>query len=196
MQKGRSEAVLQSPEKGISQILGRVERGGSMRRMRQKTIIRKSEGGRGLNPPKENNNWEENQKKKDYLNGYKDAKRKERRINEQIQKLRMDKMFPSIQYDDMPRGTGISDLSDYIERVEELIEELKIERLKAIRQYDKIYRDVRQVEDERERDVLVYRYLQELDWEAIYMAMGLKRTQTHEVHKTALENFNAGGAKE
>jgi len=192
MQKGRSEAVLQSPEKGISQILGRVERGGSMRRMRQKTIIRKSEGGRGLNPPKENNNWEENQKKKDYLNGYKDAKRKERRINEQIQKLRMDKMFPSIQYDDMPHGTSIGDLSDYIVRMDKMIEELKRERLEAVRQYDKIYRDVRKLEDEREREVLTYRYLQELDWESVYMAMGLKKMQTHRIHGKALKNFQMG----
>ena len=54
--------------------------------------------------------WEENQKKKEYLNGYIKAKRKEQRILDQIQQLRMDKMFPGIQYSDMPGGSNMSDL--------------------------------------------------------------------------------------
>ena len=34
--------------------------------------------------------WQENQKKKEYLKGYKMAKNREKRILDQIQKLRMD----------------------------------------------------------------------------------------------------------
>lgn len=45
--------------------------------------------------------WELNEKKKEYLNGYRDAKRREKRILEQIQQLRLDTMFPCLQGDGM-----------------------------------------------------------------------------------------------
>ena len=48
--------------------------------------------------------WELNEKKKEYLNGYKYAKRREKRIREQIQQLRLDAMFPCLQGDGMPRA--------------------------------------------------------------------------------------------
>lgn len=136
-------------------------------------------------------NWEENQKKKEYLNGYKDAKRRERRIEEQIQKLRMDKMFPSIRYDDMPHGSNMTDLSDFAAKVDELIAELKKEKLEAIRQYERIYEDIRKVEDERQQGVLTYRYLQELNWESVCDAMGLSSKWVHKIHRDSLKNFKS-----
>lgn len=133
--------------------------------------------------------WQENQKKKEYLNGYLKAKNRERRILEQIQQLRTDEMFPAMQYDDMPHGTNITDLSDYAAKLDELLEELKNERLEAIEQYTKIYREIKAVEDEREREILIYRYLQGEKWEMIYVIMGLKGMQTHRIHSNALKNF-------
>ncbi|MGL6201946.1 MAG: DUF1492 domain-containing protein [Lachnospiraceae bacterium] len=142
-------------------------------------------------PPKSPSEWEENQKKKECLNGYKDAKRKVRRIEEQIQTLRMDKMFPSIQYDDMPHGSNMTDLSNYAARVDELIAELGKEKLEAIRQYEKIYKDIGKLKDEREREVLTYKYIQELSWEDVCTAMNLGHTHTHRIHGSALKNFKS-----
>jgi len=133
--------------------------------------------------------WEENQEKKKYLSGYKAAKKKEERILEQIQELRTNAMFPALQYDDMPRGTNISDLSDYAAKLDELIRELKQERLEAIKKYEKIYQDIKCVEDEREQDVLTYRYLQCMDWEAVCVAMGLSWKHTHRIHGNALKTL-------
>ena len=76
--------------------------------------------------------WEENEKKKEYLRGYKYARRREQRILEQIQQLRLDAMFPCIQGDGMPRGSSQSDLSDYMESWETLMEKLKEEHEKGL----------------------------------------------------------------
>ena len=76
--------------------------------------------------------WEENEQKKGYLKGYITLKRKEKRTLEQIQQLRLDKMFPCVQNDDMPHAHNNSDLSDYIVRLDELMDRLKNERIESI----------------------------------------------------------------
>lgn len=134
--------------------------------------------------------WEDNQKKKEYLNGYLKAKRKEQRILDQIQQLRMDKMFPRIQYSDMPGSINMTDLSEFAVKMDELMEDLKRERLEAVSEYTKIYHDIRLVEDEREQEILTYRYLEGHRWEDICELMGgLSWKQTHRIHARALENF-------
>ena len=133
--------------------------------------------------------WEENQKKKEYLNGYTKAKRKEQRILDQIQQLRMDKMFPGIQYSDMPGGSNMSDLSDFVVKMEELMQEIRQERLEAVNEYTKIYRDIRLVEDEREQEILTYRYLEGRRWEDICGLMDLSWKHVHRIHSKSLENF-------
>jgi len=98
-------------------------------------------------------------------------------------------MFPALQYDDMPHGTNISDLSDYVVKLDELIEELKQERLAAVKQYEEIYREIKRVENEREKDVLTYRYIQCMSWEDICLAMGLGWRKVHYVHSDALKKI-------
>ena len=48
----------------------------------------------------------ENEKKKEYLKSYRDAVIAEDQIKEEIDHLRMDKMFPSLIQDGMPHGSG------------------------------------------------------------------------------------------
>lgn len=127
--------------------------------------------------------------KKEYLKGYKTAKQEEKRILEQIHKLRSDKMLPSLKNNDMPHGTDKSDLSDYVEKLDGLLEKLKQERLIAVTRYDKIYQEIRAVEDDRERNVLVYRYLHGMMWEDICVAMGLSWKWVHKIHSDSLKNF-------
>ena len=57
-------------------------------------------------------NWSENEKKKRYLMSYRWAKKQEERILEEIQWLRMDKMFPSTVNDGRPKESEQKDLSD------------------------------------------------------------------------------------
>lgn len=133
--------------------------------------------------------WEENQNKKEYLNGYLRAKKREKRILEQIQGLRLNEMCPTVQYDDMPHGSNSSDLSDYAVKMDELMDELEKERIEAIDQYTKIYHDIKAVEDEREQEILTYRYILGESWEVICGIMCLSWRRVHQLHANSLKNF-------
>ena len=134
--------------------------------------------------------WELNEKKKEYLNGYRDAKRREKRILEQIQQLRLDTMFPCLQGDGMPRGSSQSDLSNYMERRDELEDELKKEMLNAITEYENIHRAIQKMKDEEEKEVLERRYLMRQTWETIADALGMSRRNAIYKHGEALKSFD------
>lgn len=133
--------------------------------------------------------WELNEKKKEYLNGYSDAKRREKRILEQIQQLRLDTMFPCIQGDGMTRGSSQSDLSNYMERRDELEEELKQEMLNAITEYTEIHKAIRKMKDEEEKEILERKYLMRQTWERIAEELGCDRRTAIRKHGNALKNF-------
>lgn len=133
--------------------------------------------------------WELNEKKKEYLNGYRDAKRREKRILEQIQQLRLDTMFPCLQGDGMPRGSSQSDLSNYMERRDELEEELKQEMLNAITEYGNIHRAIRKMKDDEEKEVLERKYIKRESWEEIAKALSCSRRTAIRIHGNALINF-------
>lgn len=133
--------------------------------------------------------WEENERKKEYLNGYRDAKRRESRILEQIQQLRMDKMFPCLQNDDMPHAHNQTDLSDYAVKLDELMQRLKEEKLEAIKQYESVYMAINRMEKENEREVLIRRYINGSKWENIAIDMGYDYRYTLKIHGKALNNF-------
>ena len=45
------------------------------------------------------------------------------------------------------------------------------------------------MEDEREKDLLTYRYLRGLKWEEVAVRMDYSWQHTHKVHSRALENL-------
>lgn len=133
--------------------------------------------------------WELNQKKKDYLNGYISARRREKRLLEQIQQLRLDTMFPCLQGDGMPKGSSQSDLSNYMERRDELEGELKQEMLNAVTEYENIHRAILKMKDEEEKEILERKYLMRQTWEEIADHMQCGRTTVIRKHGEALINF-------
>jgi hypothetical protein len=132
---------------------------------------------------------EENEKKKEYLKSYRRAVKREQDILEEIQRLRLDKMFPSVVNDGMPHGSSHSDLSDYIAIMDEQIELLKKERLKKVRCYQKIERQIRQMENEDEQEVLRLRYIKGLKWEEVALKMSYSYRRTLDIHGKALLSF-------
>ena len=130
---------------------------------------------------------EENEQKKEYLKSYRRAIKREQDILDEIQRLRLDKMFPSVVNDGMPHGSSHSDLSDYAAILDEQIELLKEERLEKVRCYQRIERQIRQMEDERE--VLRLRYIKGLKWEEVALKMNYSWKWVHKIHGRALQNF-------
>ena len=131
----------------------------------------------------------ENEEKKEYLKSYRRAVKREKDILDEIQRLRADKMFPSVANDGMPKGSNQSDLSDYIAILDEQIELLKAERLEKARCYQKIERQIKQMENEDEREVLRLRYITGLKWEEVAARMSYSWKHIHRIHSSALCNF-------
>lgn len=132
---------------------------------------------------------EENEQKKEYLKSYRRAIKREQDILDEIQRLRLDKMFPSVVNDGMPHGSSHSDLSDYTAILDEQIEFLKEERLERVRCYQKIERQIRQMENEDEQEVLRLRYIKGLKWEEVALKMNYSWKQVHRIHSSALKSF-------
>ena len=90
----------------------------------------------------------------------------------------------------MPKGKGGEhDLSDYIERREALFDELKKDKLEAIREYQKIYKDIKAMEDDEEREALTRYYLLRERWDDIPSKMGVSRTKFYNIYDAALKTF-------
>ena len=132
---------------------------------------------------------EENEQKKEYLKSYRRAIKREQDILDEIQRLRLDKMFPSVVNDGMPRGSSHSDLSDYAAILDEQIDLLKEERLEKVRCYQKIERQISQMENEDEQEVLRLRYILGMKWEEVAVKMDYSWRQIHRIHSSALKNF-------
>ena len=131
----------------------------------------------------------ENEKKKEYLKSYQDAVRREKHILQEIQLLRMDKMLPSVINDDMPHGSGCSDLSDYMVLLDEQINELKDERLEKMLLYKEIEKRIRNMDNDNEREVLRLKYLRGMTWEEVAVEMGYSWQWIHKIHSKALAHF-------
>lgn len=130
---------------------------------------------------------EENQKKIAYLKKYKYAILDEKMILEEIQRLRADKMFPSLAMDGMPHGNGTSDLSEYAARLDEEINKLKVQRLEKVKIYSDISSRIRKVEDDNQRELLMYRYIKGMSWEDVASELGYTWRWTHKLHSKALD---------
>lgn len=131
----------------------------------------------------------ENEKKKEFLMSYQKEKRRVRRLEEQLEELRQNKMSPSVTNDGMPHGTDKKDLSDYAVKVDEIEQELVAARYSRICAFQEVQKRIEAMEDEREKDLLTYRYLKGLKWEEICVRMDYKWRQVHRIHAMAIKNL-------
>jgi len=131
----------------------------------------------------------ENEKKKEFLMSYQKEKRRVRRLEEQLEELRRNKMSPSVTNDGMPHGTDKKDLSDYAVKVDEIEQELVAARYCRICAFQEVQKRIEAMEDEREKDLLTYRYLKGLKWEEVAVRMDYKWRQVHRIHAMAIKNL-------
>lgn len=132
---------------------------------------------------------EENEKKKEYLRRYHAAELAEREIREEIDDLRMNKMFPALIQDGMPHGSSCMDLSEYAAQIDELLTELKDQMEQRIRIRREITQRIEAMQDETEKTVLRLRYIHWLRWEQIAERMGYSLRNITKIHGKALAHF-------
>lgn len=131
----------------------------------------------------------ENEKKKEFLMSYQKEKRRVRRLEEQLEELRRNKMSPSVTNDGMPHGTDKKDLSDYAVKVDEIEQKLVVARYSRICAFQEVQKRIEAMEDEVEKDLLTYRYLRNLNWVNIAVKMDYSWQHLHKIHARALRNF-------
>lgn len=132
----------------------------------------------------------ENEKKKDFLQSYRRAKRKVERLERQLRELRLNKLSPSaINGDGMPHGADIKDLSDYAAKLDEIERDIISARYERICALQRVREAIEAMGDEQEKNLLTYRYIDGMKWETVAVAMGYSWKQTHRIHSHALENL-------
>lgn len=131
----------------------------------------------------------ENDKKKRYLFGYRDALRKQKAIEEEIRELRLKKMLPSLTQDGMPHGSGGSDMSGYAAKLDELLRDLDEQAQRCIDIRREIAGKIEAMQDETEKLVLRLRYIHGKKWEEIAVEMGYEFRYVLKIHGRALKNF-------
>lgn len=132
---------------------------------------------------------EENEAKKEYLKGYEKAVRQMERSELKILEIRNNKMYPSIIIDDMPHGTGQNDLSSYAAAVDQEERKNMKARYQRIKLCKEITDKIERLDNEDEKDVLMYRYIKLLKWEDICVKMGFSWRRIHYIHSNALAKF-------
>lgn len=130
-----------------------------------------------------------NELKKEYLKAYAPAFHAVKRIEEEIEQLRLGEMGAALCIDGMPHGHNQSDLSDYAAKLDELVQRMLQLRHERIQIYTQIFNDIERIGDEAERAVLMHRYLRRLSWEQICVEMGYQWAQVHRIHARALKDL-------
>lgn len=141
------------------------------------------------NKIEENNVRNENDKKKQFLRGYRRHVKRIKRIESEINEIRSMKMYPSVNNDGMPHGSNQGDLSGYASELQQKEIELYEEGIEQVQTYNKIAHRIQLLESEDEKDVLFYRYIKGMSWWEIAQAMDYSERWIYELHGRALKKL-------
>lgn len=131
----------------------------------------------------------ENEKKKEYLRQYRNHVQRIKRIESDLEEIRIMKRYPSMSSDGMPHGSNGSDLSQYAAVLDSKERELTKERYLRIKGYLETSKQIDLLENDKEKDVLHYRYIKGLDWWEIAEKMHYTENWIHKIHGKALIHF-------
>lgn len=128
---------------------------------------------------------------KEYLLQYQHIQREIEDIDRRMAQVRLKYAAPSaINYSDMPKAHNSNhDLSDYVAKMDELTDYMisKYTRLRGI-EID-IYMRVDRMENQQERDLLRYRYIDGMTWTQVADAMLTTERNVYFIHGRALQHF-------
>ena len=128
---------------------------------------------------------------KEYLQQYRHIQREIEDIDRRMAQLRLKYAAPSaINYSDMPKAHNSEhDLSDYIVKMNELTNYMisKYTRLRGI-EVD-IYMRVDRMENQKERELLRFRYIDGMTWTEVADALDTTERNVYFIHGRALRHF-------
>ena len=127
--------------------------------------------------------------KKEYLKSYKKVVSQMERSELRIREMRLNRMMPTIINDGMPHAHSNNDLSSYAALLDQEEKRYKKYRYQRVKKCKEIADRIEQLENEDEKDVLMYRYIKLMKWEDICVKMGFSWKWVHKIHSRALNNF-------
>ncbi len=131
----------------------------------------------------------ENDLKKVYLSKFRESKEAVKRIEDQITALELYEASPKTIDIEMHGSRARKDMSDYATKKDELISKMMQARYMRVSTYTDIFQAIENAPNERERQVLTYRYIKCLKWEEIAVEMHVEWAQVHRIHANALKHF-------
>lgn len=129
------------------------------------------------------------EEKKEYLKGYEKAIRQMERSEVKINEMRLNRICPSVNNDGMPHAHNNNDLSGYAALLDEEERHYMKARYNRIKTCKEISDKIERMENEDEKDVLMYRYIKLMKWEDICVKMQYSWKHIHRIHSKALNNF-------
>lgn len=131
----------------------------------------------------------DNDYKKRFLWSYQDSKCKVVRLDAQLEELTENKLSIRVSGDGMPHGNEKSDLSGYASRKDEIEREIVRERYQSVQRFISVRKAIEAMDNEKEKNILTYRYLRGYDWDDIARKTGYCLQWVHKIHARALAHF-------
>ena len=131
------------------------------------------------------------EEKKEYLNSYRNVRKRIINLKEQLESLREVEQSAKVQrLSDMPKGgSGQQDLSDLMVQIEELRGKISDKIMEANRIRANIENTIASVQDADEARVLYLRYIEQKRWNEISEKMKYSYRQIHRIHGRALKKI-------
>lgn len=129
-----------------------------------------------------------NERKKEYLGGYRKACKRIAVLEEQLESIRQVEESAKIQkLSDMPKGGGHqTDISDLLVKIENMQKKIDAARVEAMRAKVEIEASIGEVEDPDEQRVLRMRYIEGKRWSDIAEKMHYSYRHVLNIHGHAL----------
>ncbi len=128
-------------------------------------------------------------RKKEYLKEYEKAVRQAERAELKMREIHLSKIIPATVNNGMPHMRNDSDLSSYAILADRAEKEYIRYKNRQFQKCDELTNKIERLENEDEKDILLYRYIRLLRWIDISEKMGYCRQHIHRIHKDALRNF-------
>lgn len=128
-------------------------------------------------------------RKKEYLKSYEKVVRQMQRSELRLQEVQLSRICPATINDGMPHAHGSNDLSSYAVLVDQEKKKYLKCRYRCVKKCKEISDKIERLEDEDEKDVLMYRYIKLMKWVDIQEKMGRSLQHIYRIHTKALKNF-------
>lgn len=138
------------------------------------------------------------EEKKNYLKRYKHAVAKIKALDEELQNINLDALPSGIDYsrDKVQTTPSADQMVNYAIRVEEILNKIHSERVRAVQACTEILYAIDSVENDTYQAILHRRYVLLQAWEEISAAMHYSTQHLYELHGEALAEFNLQNIRE